>query len=400
MVTGDDIMKNLINKLTAVITALVLICGSAMPAAAEEVSISTSAKAAVVIEQKSGRVLYNQNADWELPMASTTKIMTAVVALKYGNLDDVIEVSEAASMVEGSSMYLEKGEKITLENLVYGLMLVSGNDAAVAIAENVGGSVERFVEMMNETAADLGLEHTHFDNANGLPSDTHYTTALELAKITKYAMDIPKFCEIVGTKTKSVPWDGHEYNRELTNHNKLLGTLDGCVGVKTGYTQAAGRCLVSAVTRDDMTLICVTLGDPNDWVDHTNLMNAMFEKYTQTELTHTDEVIDKIVVAGGLLGYTGVSPDKTYVFPVGESDDVRVDTSISENITFPVKVGDSVGSGIVLVNGEKYGEFNLIANSDIDLVMPSKENFWKKIKHNASYIFNYWLRLFSAIGNC
>lgn len=384
-------MKNIIYKFTAIITSAIIICGLAMPAAAEGVSVS--AKAAVVIEQKSGRVLYNHNADWELPMASTTKIMTALVALKYGNLDDIVEVSEAASMVEGSSMYLEKGEKITLENLVYGLMLVSGNDAAVAIAESVGGSVERFVEMMNETAADLGLEHTHFDNANGLPSDTHYTTALELAEITKYAMEMPKFCEIVGTKSKSVPWEGREYNRELTNHNKLLTMLDGCVGVKTGYTQAAGRCLVSAVTRDDMTLICVTLSDPNDWADHTNLQNAMFDKYRQNELTSTEKVIDKIVVAGGLLGYTGVSPDKAYTFPVCDEDDVKVDTSISSDITFPIKIGDSVGSGTITVNGEKYGEFSLLANSDIDLVVPDKNNFWKKLKHNTSYVFNYWISL-------
>ena len=180
-----------------------------------------SAQAAAVIEMQSGRVLYNKNADWELPMASTTKIMTAYVAVKYGNLGDVVEVSENAAGVEGSSIYLEKGEHITLENLLYGLMLESGNDAAVAVAEQVGGSVERFVEMMNETAADMGLTQTHFDNPNGLPSDTHYTTARELAVITKYALEEPKFAEIVATAKKSIPWEGREYNRELGNHNKL-----------------------------------------------------------------------------------------------------------------------------------------------------------------------------------
>ncbi len=386
-------MKNIFYRITVIIAVTtVIICGIYVPANAEGVP-GTSANAAVVIEQKSGRVLYNHNADSELPMASTTKIMTALVALKYGNLEDVIEVSEAASMVEGSSMYLEKGEKISLENLIYGLMLLSGNDAAVAIAESVGGSVERFVEMMNETAANIGLEHTHFDNPNGLPSDTHYTTALELAKITKYAMDIPKFCEIAATKTKSVPWEGKEYNREMKNHNKLLGTLDGCVGVKTGFTKKAGRCLVSAVTRDEMTLICVTLGDPNDWADHTGLHNAMFEQYHQTELTSTEQVIDKIVVAGGLLGYTGVSPDKAYTFPVSDSDEINVDTELNQEMNFPIKTGDSVGRGTVTVNGEKYGEFNLVANSDIDLVMPDKTNFWSKLGHNTSYIFGYWLGL-------
>lgn len=372
--------------MTALLLSIALVCAAAP---------TTSAKSAVVIDKESGRVLYNQNGDWELPMASTTKIMTALVAIKYGDLNAEVEVSETAAAVEGSSMYLEKGERITLENLVYGLMIVSGNDAAVSIAENVGGSVERFVEMMNETAVnDIGLTHTHFDNPNGLPSDTHYTTALELAKITKYAMSDPKFCEIVSTKTKSVPWSGHEYNRELTNHNKLLGTLDGCVGVKTGYTKAAGRCLVSAVTRDGMTLICVTLDDPNDWADHTSLQNEMFKQYTPTELTTTDKVIDKVVVAGGLLGYTGVSADKAYTFPTCDGDDIKVDTSLSEDLTFPIKTGDSVGKGTVTVNGEKYGEFNLIACDDIDLVMPGKEKFFEKLKHNAGYIFSYWLKKF------
>lgn len=378
---------------TIIFTVSILIVFMSEPAYAEGEQLSTFAKAAVVIDKASGRVLYNHNGDWELPMASTTKIMTGYVAVKYGTLSDIIEVSETAAAVEGSSMYLEKGEKISLENLIKGLMIVSGNDAAVAIAENVGGSVERFVEMMNETAAnDMGLKHTHFDNPNGLPSDTHYTTALELAEITRYAMDDPKFCEIVSTKSISIPWDGHEYNRELKNHNKLLGTLDGCIGVKTGYTQAAGRCLVSAVKRGDMTLICVTLSDPNDWADHTSLQNAMFEKYKPNELTTTDKVIDKIVVAGGLLGYTGVSADKAYTFPTCSEDDIKVDTGINENLKFPIKAGDVVGHGMVTVNGEKYGEFNLTAGDDIDLVMPGKENFWGRLKQNMDYIFGYWLK--------
>lgn len=386
-------MKNMFYRITALISAVLIIFDfGIIPVSAEGDVPGTSAQAAVVIEQQSGRVLYSHGADWELPMASTTKIMTALVALKCAeNFEDVVEVSETAASVEGSSMYLEKGEKITIENLLYGLMLLSGNDAAVAIAEKIGGSTERFVEMMNETAAELGLMHTHFDNPNGLPSDTHYTTALELAKITKAAMDIPKFCEIVSTKTKNIPWEGKEYDRTMTNHNKLLGSLEGCVGVKTGFTKAAGRCLVSAVTRNDMTLICVTLNDPNDWTDHTSLQNAMFEKYRKSELTSTEEVIDKIVVAGGLLGYTGVSPDKTYEFPVCDSDDVKIDTNINSDMKFPVKAGDSVGSGTVYVNNEKYGEFSLVANSDINLASHKKGKFWGELKQNVSYVFGYWM---------
>lgn len=195
------------------LTAVVLLTNFYAVNAEDTGTVGTSAQAAAVIEQNSGRVLYNKNADQELPMASTTKIMTAAVALKYGNLSDVIEVSATAAGVEGSSMYLECGEKITLENLLYGLMLLSGNDAAVAIAEHIGGGVDGFVELMNKTASELGLSHTHFDNPNGLPSDTHYTTALELAKITRYAMSMPEFVQIVSTKSKTIPWEGKGYDR-------------------------------------------------------------------------------------------------------------------------------------------------------------------------------------------
>ena len=362
------------------LTASVLLTNFYAVRAEDTGTVGTSAQAAAVIEQNSGRVLYNKNADQELPMASTTKIMTAAVALKYGNLSDVIEVSATAAGVEGSSMYLECGEKITLENLLYGLMLLSGNDAAVAIAEHIGGGVDGFVELMNKTASELGLSHTHFDNPNGLPSDTHYTTALELAKITRYAMSMPEFVQIVSTKSKTIPWEGKGYDRSMTNHNKLLGSLEGCIGVKTGFTKAAGRCLVSAVNRNDMTLICVTLNDPNDWADHASLQNSMFQKYSQNVLTSTEMIIDKISVAGGMLGYAGVSPNKTYTFPVCENDSVSVDTNVdSENMKFPIKSGDVVGTGTVTVNGENYGNFELLANSDIDLARPTMRRHFGQI---------------------
>lgn len=380
-------IKMSFSKISVAIICFVFMIGFLQINGYAEGAPQVSAQSAVVIDQKSGRVLFNKGADWELPMASTTKIMTAFLALKYGNLEDIVEVSNNAAGVEGSSMYLEKGEKITLENLVYGLMLVSGNDAAVAIAENVGGSVEGFIEKMNQETVNLGLSHTHFDNPNGLPSETHYTTALELAKITKAAMDIPKFCEIVSTKSKKIPWETRDYDRELTNHNKLLKNLDGCIGVKTGFTKAAGRCLVSAVTRDEMTLICVTLNAPNDWNDHTVLHNSLFENYRQTNLTSTDSIIDKVVSSGSLKGDAGVSPDKTYTFPVCDSDDYKVDTNIDSDLAFPVKSGDRVGTGTITVNGEKYGEFGLIANNDIELNDLKSDGLWGFIRNGFSSLW-------------
>ncbi len=380
--------------LCALLAAIVALC--AMPSYAA----GDSAKASVVIEKNSGRVLYAKNQDWELPMASTTKIMTGYLTVKYGNMQDVVEVSENAAGVEGSSMYLEKGEHITMENLLYGLMLQSGNDAAVAIAEAIGGGTDRFVEMMNETAVnDLGLSHTHFDNPNGLPSDTHYTTALELAKITAEALKDPTFARVVATKNMTVPWEGKDYNREMTNHNKLLGVLEGCKGVKTGYTNAAGRCLVTAVERNGMELICVTLNDSNDWDDHTNLQNEMFSKYHIEDLTSTDKVIDKLTIAGGVLGYSGLSPDKTYTFPVCDNDKIEITTEVNKDIELPIAAGTVAGTGKVTVNGENYGTFNLVTTDDIDLVKPAKGSFFKDLKNNAGSVFTYWLKALNSAIN-
>ncbi len=380
--------------LCALIAALVALCAAPSYAAGD------SAKASVVIEKNSGRVLYAKNQDWELPMASTTKIMTGYLTVKYGNMQDVVEVSENAAGVEGSSMYLEKGEHITMENLLYGLMLQSGNDAAVAIAEAIGGGTDRFVEMMNETAVnDLGLSHTHFDNPNGLPSDTHYTTALELAKITAEALKDPTFARVVATKNMTVPWEGKDYNREMTNHNKLLGVLEGCKGVKTGYTNAAGRCLVTAVERNGMELICVTLNDSNDWDDHTNLQNEMFSKYHIEDLTSTDKVIDKLTIAGGVLGYSGLSPDKTYTFPVCDDDKIEITTEVNKDIELPIAAGTVAGTGKLTVNGENYGTFNLVTTDDIDLVKPAKGSLFKDLKNNAESVFTYWLKALNSAIN-
>ena len=234
---------------------------------------AVSARGAVVIDADTGETLFEQNADSRLPMASTTKIMTALVALGEGDLDRVYIVKPEYAAVEGSSMYLKAGETLSLRDTLYGLMLASGNDAAVAIAGECGG-MTAFVGKMNAKAAELGLMDTHFDNPNGLPSDTHYTTAHELAKITAAALKDPVFRQIVSTKSCTV--SGHA----LSNHNRLLSMYDGAIGVKTGYTRAAGRCLVSAAERNGRTIIAVTLNDPNDWNDHMEMLDAGFAQYS------------------------------------------------------------------------------------------------------------------------
>lgn len=253
---------------------------------------AVSARAAVVIDADTGETLFEQNADSRLPMASTTKIMTALVALGEGDLDRVYTVKPEYAAVEGSSMYLKAGETLSLQDTLYGLMLASGNDAAVAIAGECGG-MTAFVGKMNAKAAELGLTDTHFDNPNGLPSDTHYTTAHELAKITAAALKDPVFRQIVATKNCTV--SGHT----LSNHNRLLSMYDGAIGVKTGFTRAAGRCLVSAAERNGRTIIAVTLNDSNDWNDHMEMLDAGFAQYSEVTLHKAGDTIANARVFGG-----------------------------------------------------------------------------------------------------
>ena len=212
-------------------------------------------QSAIVMEKESGRILYEINPRQKLPMASTTKIMTAIVALEKGNPADNVTISATAEGVEGSSMYIRQGEIMSLEELLYGLMLCSGNDAAVAIAEHVGGNIEQFVQMMNQKAQEIGALDTHFDNPNGLPSDSHYSTAYDMALITAYGLKNATFAKIVSTREMTISGYGKQYVRQLVNHNKLLRMYPDCIGVKTGFTKEAGRCLVSAAKRDGMTLI-------------------------------------------------------------------------------------------------------------------------------------------------
>ena len=222
-------------------------------------SYYSSAKGCVVMETTTKRKLYAKNENQKMPMASTTKIMTAITAIENcDDLDEEFEVSPKAVGVPGTSLYLRKGDVYSTRELLYALMLISGNDASVAIAEHVAGSTSEFVTLMNELAKKTGATSSHFANTHGLDADGHYTTAYDLALITSYALENDTFREIVSTKNTKIT-NGDGTNRYLKNKNKLLFTLDGCIGVKTGYTDDAGRCLVSAIERDGMRLVCVVL---------------------------------------------------------------------------------------------------------------------------------------------
>ncbi len=248
-------------------------------------ALSLSARAAVLMDGYSGEVLYSRNADERLPMASTTKIMTALLALEQPELDVEHSMPAEAVGVEGSSIYLVEGERLTLRELIYALMLESANDAAVAISIIVAGSVTAFADMMNERAAALGLESTHFENPHGLDAPGHYTTARELGRLACAALENDSFREIVSTRKRNITFHSGEGIRLLVNHNRMLRSYDGAIGVKTGYTKKCGRCLVSAAERDGMRLVAVTLNAPDDWSDHTKMLDLGFASYVRLSLT-------------------------------------------------------------------------------------------------------------------
>ena len=238
-------------------------------------ALELSARSAVLYEPLTDRIIYSYNENQRLPMASTTKIATAITVLENSNLDDIVTVSKKAAEVEGSSIWLEEGEHMTVNDLLYGLMLASGNDAAVALSEHLSKNNDDFIIKMNELAKKSGCLNTNFENPNGLDHENHYTTAIDLAKITAYSLKNDKFKEIVSTKKKSISWENHEYKRVIQNHNKLLTRYDGCIGVKTGFTKKDGRCLVSAAERDGIMLIAVTLNAPDDWNDHIKMLDSI-----------------------------------------------------------------------------------------------------------------------------
>ena len=282
-------MKKLISFLL-----FLLFCVSVLPAlsaqAAPAFCDTLSAECAVLVDAENRRVLYGKDADKRHAMASTTKIMTALVALEHAPLDRVITVPEEAVGVEGSSVYLRAGERYTLEALLHALMLASANDAAEVIAHAIAGSTAAFAELMNEKAATLGLTDTHFENPHGLDSDGHYTTARELALIACEALENPDFERIVSTRRYVFSGIDGENVRTLINHNKMLFLYDGAIGVKTGFTKRCGRCLVSAAKRDGMTLIAVTLDAPSDWSDHAKLLDHGYGSYESRRIAAPGEV--------------------------------------------------------------------------------------------------------------
>ncbi|RKP57102.1 D-alanyl-D-alanine carboxypeptidase [Cohnella endophytica] len=277
------------------------------------------ARAASLADVASGRVLFSQRGDEPMKIASLTKIMTAIVAIENGDMDSTLQVSAKAAGKEGSSIYLKSGEKMTLRNALYGLMLRSGNDAATAIAEHVGGSVEGFVYLMNKKADEIGLAHSHFMNPHGLDEQGHYSSANDLAKLTVYALHNPDFKEIVKTRIKKVPNPNDPWEYEWVNKNKMLTMYEGADGVKTGYTKQALRTLVSSATRDGQQLVAVTLNDRDDWADHRNLLDFGFARFPLASVTKAGEPI---------AGYP-YEVTKEFIYPFAEGERERLVVSMA-----------------------------------------------------------------------
>lgn len=315
---------------------------------------SISAASAVLIEQESGRVLYAQNADDERLIASITKIMTAVVALEHGEPQTAYTVT-AEDMAEGSSMYLKPGDRLTLEELLYGLMLASGNDAALAVAHCVSGSTEDFVALMNNTAEELGMTHSHFANPNGLDAEGHYSSANDMAVLSAYALANEDFKRIVSTASITI---GERY---LKNHNKLLRLCEGCVGVKTGFTKAAGRTLVSAVVRDGMTLVCVTLSDPDDWNDHISLMDYGFANYHMETVVPAGRTVASVLVRGGTAATIPLAADSDLRYPLTGDESLTVVARVPVFVDAPVVPGQAVGEVCAYLDGNEVARVDLVA---------------------------------------
>ena len=354
----------------------------------------TNSRACVIIDRNTNTILYGKNENQKRKMASTTKIMTATIIIENCNLDETIEVSKKAAGTGGSRLGLKTGDKITIRDLLYGLMLCSGNDAAVALAEHAGGDIQGFAKLMNKKALELGLNNTHFETPHGLDSDEHYTTAYELALLSNYALNNTTFAQIVGTKSYTVTING--YPKQLSNTNELLGNLNGVYGIKTGFTNGANRCLVTACKRNDMDIICVVLGADTKKFrtkDSIKLINYIFDNFESINIKDLiknefekwkNENLNKIVINKGV------------------TQNINLEIENIDKAIIPVRK-DWVNSINISVNLPLYFEAPIVSNSqlgNISLSITDGINFNYKVYNSFEIKHKYWnIYLFEFFKN-
>ncbi|MGG1573775.1 D-alanyl-D-alanine carboxypeptidase family protein [Fictibacillus sp. NRS-1165] len=373
--------------LPILIAILAFVC---TPFAAHADGPGVSARAAILMDQDSGRILYARNEHRQMRIASITKIMTAILAIESGKLQDRVKVSDRATKTEGSSLYLKPGERIPLKDLIYGLMLRSGNDSAVAIAEYVGGSLDGFVYMMNQKAQEIGMKNTLFRNPHGLDDhDDHYSTAYDMAVLTRYAMENRQFSEISASEIYRSPQEGEKWDRVWRNKNKMLKRYPYSTGGKTGYTKLAKRTLVSTAKKDGMGLIAVTLNDPNDWDDHAAMFNWGFQSFDLVR------VVKKGVVGGiKLKAYKNkIEASRDLRYPLMKTEKKQIQKSVT--LYQPPKGGKwkdgavpkPIGKMKVMLGDTMIADMPLYYEGK-GLVKEDSKSFWSVFKDMVAFLFS------------
>ena len=392
--------KHLIKNLFFLLFILILLFSFDISFASEENSLNLNARSCIVLDRNSKKIIFGKNEYNRVKMASTTKIMTATVIIENCDLSQTVTVSKKAAGTGGSRLGLKTGDKITIRDLLYGLLLCSGNDAAISLAETAAGSVQEFSNMMNNKAKELGLNNSHFESPHGLDSDNHYTTAYELALLADYALQNSTFRNIVGTKNYTITING--YPKNITNTNELLGSLDGVYGVKTGFTNGANRCLVTSCKRGEMDIICVVLGcdtknfrtqdsiklinytfENFEYLDIKNLIDKEFENYKNNNINLFE--INKGVSNDLEIRCFSTEPS---IIPIkkDEKNSIKVDFELKKNLEAPINANLKVGSFMVYSDNRTILEGDILTTNSIDKKKPSY--YFSSIFKNFSSILN------------
>lgn len=371
---------------------LVFALAFCIPSAAEEPQVS--GKSVILVEAQSGRIVYAKNEKEKLPMASTTKIMTALLAAEAGDLERKITVTKDMLQVEGTSMGLLPGDTVTLEGLIYGMLLQSGNDAANVTALTLGGSKEHFADLMNAKAQSLGMKNTNFITPSGLDAEGHYSTAEDMSILARAALNNPVFSAVCAKATAKVEYGNPPYMRTMTNHNKLLKMYDGTIGVKTGFTKKSGRCLVSAARRDGVTLVAVTLNDPNDWDTHMTLFDYGFGVLSCTELFSGIEGV-YLPVVGSVMDRVALRYEcaPTAGLRQGENGRVTVKTYLKPFAYAPVAAGQAVGCSRYYIDGVMVCEAPIVCSQSAALA-PETAN----PKESKGFFASLWEHIKGVFG--
>lgn len=364
-------MVLIVRKLVSAILSLGLVLSLCAEARGENAP-GVSAESALVMHA-GGQVIYEKNADRRALIASTTKIMTAIVSLENLELEEQVKIMPEACGVEGSSMYLEPGQSYTVRELLCGLLLVSGNDAALALAIHTAGSVESFTRLMNRKAKELGMSGSRFMNPHGLNADGHYSTARDMARLMAHCMENADFASIISLPSCSVG------DQTLVNHNRLLGLCPGCIGGKTGYTQAAGRCLVSCCQRDGTRYICVTLNAPDDWNDHVRLYDWAFSAYSQRDVSAG--VSFEIPLVSGTKDVALIAPEPLFLF-LPKSAELRLEAEMPWFAFAPVEAGEPAGKLSVYCGDDMLAEVPLSYQENIAAATKTNNSDKNAMEHS------------------